>query len=185
WIRKSLSTNAIQAKMAKSLRKKRGMVKAAITRAETFQAKWHSDSENIRCKPAHNAEYYFWLDIWRTCAPALHSSNNLVTPFSQTININKLIPRFWQPEEIFRTYVSSRDDKIRELMLKNSTIRIPNGRFQVNLPLISGKSSQLLGNSFYLAYKRFQTLANTLLRDYNLYKDHRSFIDEYVQLNRA
>lgn len=125
---------------------------------------------------------------WLIAGTVPHS--NFVTNLSialctQQKDLNELIPRFWQMEEVISKRFLSPEDKVCEQIFLNSTKRLENGSFQVNLPLRSDNEHLRLGNSYKLAAQRFFSLERRLLKDKILYAQYKQFIDEYVALGHG
>ncbi|KAJ8977628.1 hypothetical protein NQ317_010249 [Molorchus minor] len=72
---------------------------------------------------------------------------------SGDLDVNKIIPKFWQLEEVTNKQFLSVDDKLCEQRFLESYKRLDNGAFQVNLPLRQKKDYLKLGNSFESATK--------------------------------
>ena len=113
------------------------------------------------------------------------SSNVSVSLCSHTCNINELIPKFWQLEEITNKHFLSPEDKLCEQMFVDNTKHLQNGSFQVNLPLRSQNEHLKLGDSYVAASKRFYWLEKRFKNDTNLFNRYKSFIDEYISLNHG
>ncbi|KAJ8943589.1 hypothetical protein NQ318_006591, partial [Aromia moschata] len=76
--------------------------------------------------------------------------------FTQTLSdINHLIPKFWQMEEISTKRILSIEDKICENLFSTTTTQSPEGKFIVNLPLKNSLGNLGLGDSFEFAKRRF------------------------------
>ncbi len=100
-------------------------------------------------------------------------------------DINDLIPRFWQMEEITREKFLSPDEKFCEKLFLDSTKRLEDGRFQVDLPMRNGDEVRKLGNSFDSAVKRFNSLEKKFSKNTELYSQYKNFINEYVELGHG
>lgn len=51
-----------------------------------------------------------------------------------SVDVNEVIPRFWQMEELTNQKFLSANDKLCEKLFVNSTKRLEDGSFQVDLP---------------------------------------------------
>lgn len=118
-------------------------------------------------------------------APVEKSSLFSVALFTSPPDINEIIPQFWQLEECPRKQFLSAEDNLCETIFTNSTKRLPDGSFQVNLPFKNEKDSDLLGDSYYFASKRFYALERRFAIDPNLFCQYKEFIQEYVSLKHA
>lgn len=112
-------------------------------------------------------------------------TNLNVTLFSHSEDVNELIPKFWQLEELSTKRFLSPEDKVCEKIFLDSTIRVQNGSFQVNLPLVNKTEYTKLGNSYNSALRRYYSLEKRLLKDTNLFAQYKDFIDEYVTLGHG
>lgn len=113
------------------------------------------------------------------------ATNLSVSLFSNSLGVNDLIPKFWQLEEMQYDKGLSNEDKISENIFEQTTKRLADGRFQVNLPIRDNKELLKLGESYDFARRRFISLEKRLIKNENLYKEYKNFIDEYVNLNHA
>lgn len=108
-----------------------------------------------------------------------------VSLFTQADNVNELIPRFWQLEELSTTQFLSPEDKICEQKYLSTVKRTGSGAFQVNLPLREENDYLKLGNSYSSAARRFLSLEKRLSKEKELFAQYKRFIDEYVELGHA
>lgn len=98
--------------------------------------------------------------------------------------INNTLQRFWEVEELPSDTTMSTltlDEQFCESHFKSNTRRLPNGRFQVSLPL-KEDPELALGNSFPIAMKRFFTLERKLHKNPNINQQYTNFIQEYSDL---
>lgn len=113
-------------------------------------------------------------------------SNLSVSLFSKIDpDINNLIPKFWQLEEISNKRILSPEDKMAEKIFSESTKRDSNGKYVVNLPLKRDIQNLPLNESFEQAKRRFLSLEKRLHKDKCLLDQYKAFIDEYVYLQHA
>jgi hypothetical protein len=97
-----------------------------------------------------------------------------------------LLQNFWNIEEIpSTTKFLSPEDYLAETIYTNSIKIRPNGSFQVNLPLKSSTEHSQLGDSFFMAKKRFLNLEKRFQKFPELFITYKNFIDEYVSLGHA
>lgn len=99
----------------------------------------------------------------------------------QTDNIDDCLTRFWSVENIPDTPISSPEDQLAETIFKETTRILPNGSYQINMPLKSDTEYLKLGESFSIARKRFLNLENRFKKDKQLFFKYKSFIDEYLK----
>lgn len=66
---------------------------------------------------------------------------------------DELIQRFWTVEDIAGKPLLTEEDELAESLFQKTTVRLPNGKFQVNLPLRSPEEHSKLGQSFPRALK--------------------------------
>ncbi|XP_066254640.1 uncharacterized protein [Euwallacea similis] len=72
-----------------------------------------------------------------------------------------------------------------EQLFETTTKILPNGRYQMNLPLKSNDEHQRLGDSFTQAKRRFLNLKKRFSKDQDLFIKYKQFIDEYISLGHA
>lgn len=101
------------------------------------------------------------------------------------VDINELIPRFWQMEEIIMEKFLSPDAKLCEKLFLESTIRLEDGKFQVDLPMRSRDEFTKIGNSFDAALKRFKYLEQRFIKNPELFLQYKEFINEYINLGHG
>lgn len=119
-----------------------------------------------------------------------HPDSQNISLLTHLYETDEFIKKFWEIEECPTT--SSNSNKfLTELELraedifKNTTQRLPSGRFQVDLPLISHNEHHKLGDSFFQAKRRFLNLEKRLQKYENLYSQYKEFISDYVSLDHA
>ncbi|KAJ0169350.1 hypothetical protein K1T71_015234 [Dendrolimus kikuchii] len=100
-----------------------------------------------------------------------------------TRQIHNDLQRFWEVEEVqFSKPIFSLEEKVCEEHFIQNFERLPNGRFSVKIPL-KEIPENTLGDSFYLAKKRFLSLEKKLDKNPDLKRKYCEFIDEYLNLN--
>ncbi|KAL0849262.1 hypothetical protein ABMA28_013591 [Loxostege sticticalis] len=104
------------------------------------------------------------------------------TLISQNTNneIDKMLPAFWNLEEIPQKPILSKNDEYCESHFLLNTTRLNNGRFCVKLPLKD--TADCLGDTYALAKRRFLSLEKRFKRNPNLKTEYSKFIDEYKNL---
>ncbi|KAF2887690.1 hypothetical protein ILUMI_18483 [Ignelater luminosus] len=112
-------------------------------------------------------------------------SNFLVVSLHSLTHLENLVSRFWETEkvpEVFPEFPTERE--ACETLYQNS-VQVVNNRFQVRLPLKQGLNDLNLGDSFSVAYKKFENLEKRFKVNPNLFCQYKSFINEYVSLGHA
>lgn len=138
---------------------------------------------------------------WLVCGSAPVASNNSqnsnnafisenfmnVNLFCQStdLNVDKIIPKFWQLEEVTSQKFISADDKLCEKIFLESHRRLEDGSFQVDLPMRKQDDHLKLGNSFDSAYKRFKYLEKRFSKNPNLFLQYKDFINEYINMDHG
>ncbi|KAJ8978628.1 hypothetical protein NQ317_011260, partial [Molorchus minor] len=98
-------------------------------------------------------------------AGRVHSSNSLSDHYSTSIhlsyepqehhNLDSLLTKFWNIEEIPQKSPSSLEEEYAENIFVSTSTILQNGSFQVDLPLKTPSENLKLGDSFSIAKKRF------------------------------
>lgn len=90
-------------------------------------------------------------------------------------------------EEINDQILSTEDEAQTESIFQNSTSRLQDRRFQVEIPLKSPNEFERLGESLPLplALKRFYSLENRFKKNENQFIAYKDFIKEYIDLGHA
>ncbi|XP_050313663.1 uncharacterized protein LOC126748451 [Anthonomus grandis grandis] len=118
-----------------------------------------------------------------------HANNScfLVQGQNEEPRLDYLLEKFWSIEN-FSNPVGMQvtpEELAVESNFCNNTIVLTDHSFQVNLPLKTPREHFMLGESFYLAKKRFFNLEKRLEKDAALHTQYKAFIDEYISLNHA
>ena len=124
-----------------------------------------------------------------SCSTVQGSKHTQVSLFLQTASeeqiLNQSIEKFWTIEELpQKVSLSSCDEKAERIFIDTTHI-LPDGRYQVDLPLKTPDEAKTLGESFYLAKKRFLNLENKFEKNPSLKCDYSKFIDDYIDLGHA
>lgn len=98
-----------------------------------------------------------------------------------TKEIHNDLQKFWEVEEINCVDNISPQDKLCEQHFLENMKRLPNGRFSVKMPF-KEIPEQALGNSYFLAKKRFLNLEKKLNNNSQLKQSYTAFIEEYKNL---
>lgn len=94
--------------------------------------------------------------------------------------IDNLLTKFWELEEVPETKILSKTEKMCEEHFQSNLSRLKTGRFVVRLPLT--QSPDTLGDTYYLAKRRFLNLEKKFKRNPNLKIEYSNFIREYADL---
>ncbi|XP_068149479.1 uncharacterized protein [Drosophila tropicalis] len=104
------------------------------------------------------------------------SSTSLLT----TVNIDGLLQRFWELEEVpSHTTVNKEDEKV-ETHFRRTHNRNSNGRYIVDLPF--KEQNPQFADTFQGARSRFLTVERRLMKDSSLKLKYTQFMREYIQL---
>ncbi|XP_047534361.1 uncharacterized protein LOC125069000 [Vanessa atalanta] len=108
---------------------------------------------------------------------------NFQTLSTQSNDLNKLIERFVELEELPLRQILSEDEKACEQHFKTHTSRDSSGRFCVRLPLKDSPDN--LGNSYVQARTRFLNLERRFKAQPQLKTQYVEFINEYIKLGHC
>lgn len=100
-------------------------------------------------------------------------------------SVESLLQKFWSLEEIPEKPQVSEEDEIVEKIFISTTTILKDGSYQINVPLKSPTEHLKLGNSLYLAQKRFKNLEKRFEKDNNLRIEYKKFMDEYIELGHG
>ncbi|XP_073956544.1 uncharacterized protein [Choristoneura fumiferana] len=106
--------------------------------------------------------------------------NHVVTSRSNNENIENLITKFWELEEVPKGTMMNDGESRCESNFRATTTRTTEGRFSVRLPL--KESADCLGDTYNLAKQRFIKLEKRLKRNSTLKVQYTKFINEYADL---
>ncbi|XP_059047190.1 uncharacterized protein LOC131842634 [Achroia grisella] len=95
-------------------------------------------------------------------------------------DIDDIIPKFWEIEELPKRPILSKNEKLCEKHFVSNTTRLNTGRFCVRLPLHD--TPDCLGDSYNLAKRRLLNLERRFRRNPSLKIDYAKFINEYTEL---
>ncbi|XP_055543082.1 uncharacterized protein LOC129728654 [Wyeomyia smithii] len=108
---------------------------------------------------------------------------NVVLSNVVTENIDKMIQKFWEVEEVPDAPSTTTEEQLIEDHFMNTHRRDDTGRFVVRLPF--HESVTKLGDNRALALKRFLLLEQRLQRRPELKQQYEAFIDEYEALGHC
>ncbi|XP_049878086.1 uncharacterized protein LOC126375230 isoform X4 [Pectinophora gossypiella] len=105
---------------------------------------------------------------------------NTFCNFTKDINHNLI--KFWNIEEVSlqKSPMSPHDEFCERHFVQNTT-RLANGRFSVKMPLLEDPEKSL-GESYYMAERRFLSLEKKFIKNLDLKNLYRNFINEYEEL---
>lgn len=120
---------------------------------------------------------------WLISGPVMCSENSnnktkLVCNFSH--EIRDQLSKFWELEEVPQKPVMSQEETECERHFEQHTRRLEDGRFCVTLPLKA--KPETLGDSYYMARKRFESLERRFQKQPDVKTQYSDFIDEYESL---
>ena len=118
-------------------------------------------------------------------APNNIPSNQSFFIQSESESLESLMTKFWHTEELPQNVILTPESELAENVFLNTTKILTDGSYQVNLPLKTKNENHKLGDSFYIAQKRFLNLENRFQKDPNLKKDYTKFIDDYLDMGHA
>ncbi|XP_022828982.1 uncharacterized protein LOC111358223 isoform X2 [Spodoptera litura] len=109
------------------------------------------------------------------------SKSEVYCYFNQFSNIDNSLKKFWEIEELpAKTKTYSLEEQFCEIEFIENTTRLSDGRFCVRMPLKEPETS--LGDSYYMAKKRFLNLELKLNKNPKLKESYTRFIEEYKEL---
>ncbi|XP_036334795.1 uncharacterized protein LOC118745449 [Rhagoletis pomonella] len=92
-----------------------------------------------------------------------------VSSLTTQVEIDQLLTKFWQIEELHSEHVLSNEYQWCEEYYRNTHRRLDNGKYVVRLPLLSQLQPDIvIGASRDIAFKRFLNLERRLTRDSEL-----------------
>ncbi|CAG7727908.1 unnamed protein product, partial [Allacma fusca] len=98
-----------------------------------------------------------------------------------TTSIDQQLVRFWQVEHLHSDQVLTKEEQACENHFRQTTTRLEDGSYQTQLPF--KEEATPLGNSRYMATKRFHNLESKLQRNHQLHQQYHQSIRE-LQENR-
>lgn len=98
--------------------------------------------------------------------------------------LHSLVESFWKQEELSdnNRYIFSSEEETAENIFSQSKVFLPNGRYQVDIPLISNYTHVSLGTSFQTAKNRFIRQENKLSKNPQLSLEYKKQLTEYIDL---
>lgn len=132
-----------------------------------------------KSKPTLQETRLGWVVSGSICASPDSRVSCSVSTLS--IELHKLITRFWELEKINSPRMLTPEEKECERIFKETTRRDVDRRFMVSLPL--KQSAHHLGESRKNAERRFYSCEKKLLKNKLLRDRYLSFMQEYINLN--
>lgn len=119
---------------------------------------------------------------WIISGPVMCLKSNIQTHFICNFSheIQEQLNKFWELEEVPKKPVMSQEEEACEQHFMQHTRRLEDGRFCVSLPL--KMKPETLGDSYYIARKRFISLERRFQRQPDIKSQYSEFIDEYEAL---
>ncbi|XP_053686628.1 uncharacterized protein LOC128736171 [Sabethes cyaneus] len=113
---------------------------------------------------------------------SLPRSSQITCNVAASVNLERIMERFWSCEEVEDTRNYSPEETRCEEHFRTTVQRDSNGRYTVSLPIKENILAQL-GESREIALKRFFGLERRLARNENLRKQYHDFMAEYLALS--
>lgn len=108
-------------------------------------------------------------------------TNKVQCHVAQFTQLNEQLKQFWEIEEISCSGQKlSREESSCENLFTQTTTRVDNGRFSVQIPL--KESAESLGDSYEVAKTRFLSLERKLVRNPQYKRMYSDFMQEYLSL---
>ncbi|KAJ2951417.1 hypothetical protein O0L34_g13561 [Tuta absoluta] len=134
-------------------------------------------------KPTLFETKFGWLvtgDIQLNKHNKKNEPHNAICMFTQDTQSDTNITRFWELDSVPLKHKMTSDEQACEELFAETTIRKSDGRFVVTIPL--KESPDALGDSYYLAKKRFLSVERKLEREPRLKKLYVESMDEAIAL---
>ncbi|XP_073814312.1 uncharacterized protein [Musca autumnalis] len=110
------------------------------------------------------------------------SSFSTTIAFSEADNLEKLLKRFWEVEDMPKTTIKSASDEFCEKLYSKTTKRNEDGRYVVSLPFKEPRSDHILGQSRAIAYGQFIRNESRLMKHFDQKATYDSVLSEYLKL---
>ncbi|XP_063629971.1 uncharacterized protein LOC134801361 [Cydia splendana] len=133
-----------------------------------------------RNKPKLQNSIFGWLVVGKKMLTT-KSSKTKTEHCGFSREISDQLSKFWELEEVPAAPVLSPEEAACEEHFKQNTRRLADGRYCVTLPLKN--QPDVLGDSYRLARKRFDSLEHRFRRQPDVKSQYVDFINEYAQLN--
>ncbi|XP_072388594.1 uncharacterized protein [Diabrotica undecimpunctata] len=104
--------------------------------------------------------------------------------FEREDELTRRMESFWELETIPLSKTHCSSEEVAEQIFKNTTIILPSGRYQVDMPFLENMPTKL-GQSFCMARQRFISLEKKFNCDSVLFQNYKNVIYEYLTLNHA
>lgn len=153
--------------------------------ADTFQDLFLPDiRKGPRGSPAAQQTVLGYILIGKLNRPhnAPHASREIKVCFNQ-VAICEQLQKFWEMEEVPDIKKPSKEEEDCEYHYQTTHIRMPNGRYGVELPFnLPNNTSPEFGNSRQQALSRLFQVERRLQSNADLKAQYEEFIDEYRRL---
>ncbi|XP_065361992.1 uncharacterized protein LOC135955567 [Calliphora vicina] len=118
---------------------------------------------------------------WILTGPIQNTNNTqpFVSYFS-SVMLDKVLTKFWEIEDVTTQPKVSEESFLCEETYMTTTRRLPNGRYQVNLPFIYPPVE--LGNSRHVAMAQFLRNEKSLMKKPELKVEYDNVLQEYIDL---
>lgn len=116
---------------------------------------------------------------------ASHSFHVSVNPDVVDDKLDVILQTFFDQEEVSSPPLAIEEDARVEQIFVSSTEILPDGRFQVHLPLIYPQAHCQLGDSFISARNRFSSLERKFNKNPSLKSEYKQILEDYITLGHA
>ncbi|XP_063894885.1 uncharacterized protein LOC110381307 isoform X2 [Helicoverpa armigera] len=99
------------------------------------------------------------------------------------LGLNETLAKFWTNEKVPERFVEQTSEQELCEKIFQSSVKLVNNQFEVPIPL--SDVNDTLGESFYLALKRFLNLEKRLHSNPDLFMQYQNFIHEYLSLGHG
>lgn len=123
---------------------------------------------------------------WILSGPIATTTQSTIhlSAFHVRMDIDQLMEKFYQIEQVAETYAMSKEERWCEDHFQRTHRRMTDGRFSTRLPLRTlFDSNAVLGKSRDIAVSRFLMLERRFQRDPKLKEAYSKCINEYLELN--
>lgn len=132
----------------------------------------------IKGKPAGINTMFGWIIMGQI--PCENSKPVKTSLLVQNLNVDSLLKRFWEIEEVQCPQIKAPEDSICENFFISTHSRIKDGRYMVKLPFIN--NPKILAKNTNRVSSSFLSLERRLLRSPESYSAYQAFMHEYLSL---
>ncbi|XP_055910832.1 uncharacterized protein LOC129945200 [Eupeodes corollae] len=117
-------------------------------------------------------------ELFEAASPSVNQS--LITSLHSSLDIDFLLKRFWELEEVVPLKDNCFDEDEAEIHFRNTFSRSIDGKYSVQLPFKS--PFPVFGDSLKLAVNRLYSMEKRFHRDKALHNSYSNFMQEYLNL---